>query len=494
MGQETILLDANASAGAFPGIWYPSTMEGNSTPEIIDMYEGIPGTLGITRVVQPFGSTYGFEDATSSGQYDTRAAAYFGQSEVLTAITRGTMVLTIHGPPPYLASATPMYSTFVPADNAAAGTWQARMQSLVGIAQTALGANYKNPRVGGTGAVQIGLPGIIWECGNEWGGGTAGELANAKTTYQRLRAGILAADPNAVVCLPPPLTYDRAEASGKTTLREFVEFAGNVGSGGAPAVIGWHCFQGFAGHDYLIEEDTDLAKLEADTALTAAGLPVSTPRIITEYQCNLTGTEGTEAHNGYQSAAYEISSRWEQWRNGVAGICMASLIKQGDTPADATPFTDTGLFGGWGQVTRGTVKIPTANFSAMKLFSLWDGGLPIATPAQSFRSASRLRYFAARKNNDVIVALARWQPRGLAVPVQIQASNPGRSLVEARVYRFDATRNNVQKVFTDTVGTDIQKGTAAQSAGLNPTYEVVSYPVNLSLVDRDSAVVHLVYS
>lgn len=464
-------------------------MEGNATPAIIDDFEGITGGWGLVRLVAPFGST-AFNTAVDEAEFTSRADAYFAQSEIQTALARGTCAITVNGPPPWRASATPLYgAAFVPADNTEGGTWQDLMTLFVQRAKAVLGSLYRAPR-NAQGQVEIGQPGLLWECGNEWGGGTGTQLSNAKTTYKRFWQGIIDEDPDAAVILPQPVTYNIAEGTGKTFIREMCEFAG--ANACAPHVVNWHNFQGVVAEHLLPTEDVAEAAAEVSASLSAGGLSASTPRVITEFQTNFPGTPGINARNNYQSAAYTASALWEHWQRGVSGMCMASLVKQGDVPSDAAPFAESGSFAGWGMVTKGTVKIPTAQFSLMKLFALWDGGM--ALPVRS-HAPKGIRSFCAVNGSDVIVLASRWHPGGGTLPLDIAAQHPGKTLTEARIYRFDATTNNVQKVFTDTVGTDLVKGDAARAAGLAPGYTTATNgPVSLQFAPVDTVLVRFIFA
>lgn len=496
-GGELIVANAAQASGSIPAPWKPSAFEAFAASGVVDDFEAIPGGFGLVRSVEGIGVGAGssdFEAAASEAEFIARADVYFARSEVQIAVARGTLAVTVHTAPTYLRSATTLYTSgtvsYVPADNTEGGAWQGAMTLFIQRAKAILGPLYRAPR-NAQGQIEIGQPGILWECGNEWGGGTGTQLANAKTTYKRFWQGIIDEDPDAGVILPGPVDYSVTEGTGKTFIREMCEFAG--ANACPPHAVVTHGFQGGTG-PYALVPTVGVAGAAAEftAALAAGSLSASTPRVMTEFQCNLSiSFGGPDARNNYHAASFFASSIWEHWQAGIAGMVMATLWKLGDVPPDSAPFAESGTFAGWGMITKSTARIPTAQFSLMTLFSLWDGGL--ALPAQS-RPRAQIRSFCAVNGNDVIVLAARWSGAG-TIPLDIRAVHPGKTFVEARVYRIDALTNNVQKVFADTVGTDLEKGAAARAAGLAPTYTTTTEnPVRLQFASTDTVLVRFMFA
>lgn len=487
-GREFIMANAAQSAGAIPGPWRPSVMYGAATTPYFDDFDTITGGRGLIRLDNPFGST-DYLSATSEAEFITRLTAYLNQAPVLDAIERGSSAL-VWRCPDYLASGTALYSgTFVPTDNTAGGAWQDASELLGDTCQTVLGSLYRAPR-NAAGAIEIGQPGLIFELGNEWGGGTGTQLSNSQTTYKRFWDGVMTSDPDAAVTLPGPVNYTVTEGTGNSYLEEMIAFAG--ANACPPGLINWHNFQGATGYALVPGHRVAEGAAEVTAALAAAGLPANTPRIHTEFQCNLISADGTGARNDHRAAAYLASTLWEHWQAGVSGMAMATLIKQGDTPPDSNPFAEAGSFAGWGMITKGTVRVPVPSFSLMKLFALWDGGLSLGGAA---RPPSGVRHFSATVGNDVIVLASRWNPGGATRPLDIAALHPGKTLTEARVYRFDATNNNPVATFANAVGTDIQKADAARALALAPAFTTTTAnPISLQFASVDTALVRFMFA
>lgn len=493
-GNEFLLVDAeNATDEPIPSILRPHWMYGNSTSSDIDMAETVAGEWGATRLDAPFGAT-DFHNAANETEMVNRTIAYFSQDEVVQAVTRGCgygAFLT----PPYLATGTLLYSNQnVPTDLSEGGAYQNAVTLHVQTAIATLGANYTVPR-DASGNVDLRLPGLFWECGNEWGNIGTTNRDNSFLTWHAFFRGILAADPDSVICGPNVVRWNVPAVSGNSTpyLQSLYAYMG--ANNCKQHVAGWHNFQAFI-------HDLPTLNIEGAAAirgwLTEGGMSSSMHQIIGELinQHGIGTAEGQQTRADYPAAAWYASSLLAHWQAGVHSGSMATLLKQGfSLIPDSNPFAENGdPFSGYGMLTRSNTRIPVSSFSIMKLFSLWSGGKVITLKPQS-QTPSGLRYFAAKKDHDIIVLAVRWQPSVPNKRLVLRVRNPGRTFIDARIYRFDVTKNNVIKVFTDTVGTDTQKALAAQAVGLDPSYETLGSEINtFDFIGQDTMMLHFRYS
>lgn len=298
-----------------------------------------------------------------------------------------------------------------------------------------------------------------------------------------------------------PLGFDSANRGDKpflqvtynqTWIQQFLAFCS--ANACPPDVIIIHNFQTSP------ELNVSAAAAHIQAALTANGLPTSTPMILTEFQNN--GGPGG-VRDDYKSAAYLLGSIYEHGKYGFTGICMASLIKQSAAPVDpdlfypATPGGEARV-DNWGMITNGTQNggffVGASSFMAMRLFSLWQTG-NLAGASASEIPAVGYRQVAMRTPTSAVVAASRWAPGSFSEDVTIQPSlaTPGTYVRSVRVHRFGPAENNPAYTFQAAKaagGSYASWCTAAQTAAA-ATVPVLqaSRVATLSMLDVDSAVV-----
>lgn len=498
-GDEYVETDANDVVGPIPLIYHPSCMIHNSFPEIFDKFGVTPGPWGFCRANFPAAyKNTGTNLATGDATMVANATEYFTRPLHITAMSRGTLLIEVHVIQHRSSNPSGTWNQIAPLDLSAGGAYQQTCQVLFNHMFNVMGlkaAEY----IGDTGVMVHGYNEVDSPDGTE---GWLGTPTEYKLMTHRCYSALKSVRPNAKMVVPTVIRYNGDIATeGIPAIRSVCDYfaANGLELGG----IDVHTFQAF--NPKLVKVDLYEAQALIQASLAANNLPLNTPVISTEYQNN---NPEPDVRTNEVCAAYLASTLFERRRAGWTAAAMAALPNLGSSihPEFYPDATVANSLASWGMVVYGTTGTGWAStlvgakpsLMLMRLFALWtNGGQEIRSNRSNPVSSNDtgLSVFSAKKGNSTFQLVSRYDSYDFRRNVRLVVKNPGGTLAEARIYRFDATTNNPKYVFNTSAGTPDQRAAIAIAAGDTPTYTTTTtLPITLNLGAREAAFVQYIYA
>jgi len=501
--------DASVIVGSIPALYRPSAMIHNSYPDLYAKFGSTPGAWGMCRAPILTGSSGNPIDYTATGTnlaagdaaMLSRAATFFADDMVTTPLSRGTLLIR--------------FDTIQHRSSNPSGNW-----TKIGALDTSPGGAYYQTALafftyvfvtlGIKPAQYIGDTGVMVHCHNEvedinfW----SGTAAEYKAMLHRIYDAMHTVAPTAKLIAPTVQQYQRSLPGESVTATRSVcdYFAANGLTLGG---IDIHSFQSVESPT-VPKSNLAEAQTMIQQSLAANNMPLDTIVIQTEFQNN-TPAHPPEANvrDDYRCAAYFASHLFESRRTGFSGACMAALPNLGNSPyPELFPVaTESQPEASWGMLAYGFPAVGWAvyyhcnkpSLMLMKLFSLWSGGQEVFSNRSATNvgsSGDGFGLFSAVQGNNVFQLVHRWDRVGGIQDVVLNVKNPGKTLYQIRVYRFNYNTNSPKYVFDNSAGTPDQRAVLAVAAGDNPTYSTpaVSLPLVLTMEGREVALIQYIYS